>query len=89
MGSCLHEAYDASCVSVYCTANLYCLNQELKFLYENKQIPNEQLYRAHLESASHWQGMWLHVETAMNMKFYNMIDILYDKWNKIFITYII
>ena len=28
------------------------------------------------------QGMWLCVETAMNMKLYNMNDILYDKLNK-------
>ena len=27
------------------------------------------------------QGMWLCVETAMNMNM-NMNDILYDKWNK-------
>ena len=55
---------------------------ELKFLYNNKEIPNEQLYRAHLECASQWEGMWLCVETAMNMKLYNINDILYDKWSK-------
>ena len=46
------EAYGTTCVRVYCTANLYCLNQELKFLYNKKQIPNEQLYRADLECSS-------------------------------------
>ena len=44
-------------VTVYFTA-LYCLNQELKFLYTKKQIPTEQLYSASLESASQWQGTW-------------------------------
>ena len=46
------EAYDTTCVGVCCTGNLCCLNEELKFLYNNKQIPNERLYRAHLECAS-------------------------------------
>ncbi len=76
------EGYDTTCVRVYCTANLCRLNQQLKFLYKKKQIPNEQLYRAYLECASQWEGMWLCVETAMNMK-------LYDKWNKSYITYLI
>jgi hypothetical protein len=47
-----------------------------------KQIPNELLYRALLESVSQWQGMWLCVETAISMKFYNINDILYHRWNK-------
>jgi hypothetical protein len=47
-----------------------------------KQLPHEQLYRAHLECVSQWQGMWLYVETSVNMKFCNMNDILYDKWKK-------
>ena len=51
MGSRPGEAYDASCVRAYCSGNLHCLNQELKFLYKKKQIPNERLYRAHLECA--------------------------------------
>ena len=88
VGPLLCEAYDAFCVRVYCTVSLYRLNQELKFLYKKEQIPNEQLYRAHLECASQWQGMWLCVETAINMKLYNINDILYDKWNKSYITYI-
>ena len=46
------EAYGVNWLRVHCTVNLYCLNEELKFLYNNKQIPNEQLYRAHLECAS-------------------------------------
>ena len=54
---------------------------ELKFLYNNKQIPNEQLYRAHLECTSQWKVCDC-VETPMNMKLYNNNDILYAKWNK-------
>jgi len=68
-------------VSVYCTAILYCLNQELSFLYKKKHIPNERLYRAHLGSVSQWQGVWLCVEISTNMKYYNMNDVLCDKWN--------
>ena len=87
-GSCPGEAYDASCVRVHSTGNLYSLNQDLKFLYKKKQIPNAQLYRANLACASQWHSMWLYVEIAINMKFYNMNDVLYDGWNKSLITYI-
>jgi len=52
-------------------------------------MPNERIYRAHIECASQWQGMWLCVETAINMKFYNMKDVLYDRQNRSLITYII
>jgi hypothetical protein len=67
---------------LYCSGKLYRLNQEVKFLYKKKQIPNEQLYRAHVESASQWQGMWLCVETAIDIKLCNMNDVLYDRWNE-------
>ena len=70
------EAYNVSCVRARCTYSLYRLNQELKFLYEKKQIPNAQLYRAHIECASQWQGMWLYVEISINMKFCNVNDVL-------------
>jgi hypothetical protein len=46
------KGYDAPCARVYCTDHLCRLNKELKFLYKKKQIPSEQLYRAHLECAS-------------------------------------
>ena len=87
MGFSSCEAYSASCGRVHCTGYLYCLNQELKLLYKKKQKPNEQIYRAHVGCASQWQGMWLRVETAVNMKFYNMNDVLYGRWNKSLITY--
>jgi hypothetical protein len=67
---------------ILCIGNLYHLTQELKFFYKKKQVSNEWLYRAHLEYVSQWQGMWLYVETSINMKFCNMNDVLYDKWNK-------
>ena len=35
-----------------------------------------------LECVSQWQGTWQYVETSINMKFCNMNDVLYDKWNK-------
>jgi len=57
-------------------------------LYKKKQIPNEQIYRAHIECTSQWQGMWLCVETAIDMKLCNMIGVLYGRWNKSLITYI-
>ena len=54
----------------------------LSIFYKKKEIPSEGLYRAHLECISQWKGMWLYVETSINMKFCNMNDVLYDKWNK-------
>jgi len=53
----------------------------LPIFYKKKQIPSEGLYRAHLECVSQWQGVWLYVETSINMKFCNMNVVLYDKWN--------
>jgi len=88
MGSRPGEAYNASCVRVHSTGNLFHLNQELRYLYKKKQIPKERIYRAHIECASQWQGMWLCIETAINMKFYNMNNILYGRWNKSLIIYI-
>ena len=81
------EVYSVSCGRVHCTGYLYCLNQELKLLYKKKQIPNERIYRAHVECASKWQGMWLCVETSINVKSYNMNGVLYDKWNENLLTY--
>ena len=69
-------------VRVYCSGKLYHVNQEFKFLYRKKQICNELLHRAHLECSSQWQGMWQSVETAINMKFCNVNNILCDEWNK-------
>jgi hypothetical protein len=57
-----------------------CDNLNLSIFYKKKQIPSEQLYRAHIECVSQWQGMWLYVETCINMKICNMNDVLYDKW---------
>jgi hypothetical protein len=72
MGSRPGKAYDVSCVRVCYSGNLYCLNQKLKIIYWKKQIQSEHLYRAHIECASQWQGMWLCVGTSINMKFCNM-----------------
>ena len=80
-GSCLGEVYGCSCRRLCCSAILCCLNQEVKFLYKKKQMPNELLYRTQLKSASQWQVMWLCVEPGVNMKFYKIIGILYDRWN--------
>jgi len=76
------EVCDVSYVRLYCTGNLY-RTQEVKFSFKKKkkQIPNELLCGARLESVSQWRGMWICVEIAINMKFCNMNDVLYDKWN--------
>ena len=39
-------------------------------------------YISNYVSTSQWQGMWLCVETAINMKFCNINDVQYDRWNK-------
>ena len=38
------------------------INQEIKFMYQNKENLNRQLYRAHLEGAHYHNGMWQHVK---------------------------
>jgi len=68
IGTSSGEVHGASCVRVHFTGNLYHLSQELNFLYKKKQIPNERIYRVHVECASQWQGVWLCVETAIDMK---------------------
>ena len=87
-GSRPSEVYSASCVRVHCTGYLYCLNQELKFLYKKKQVPNERIYGARVDFASQWLCMCLRPETSINMEFSNMNEVLYDRWNKSLITYI-
>jgi len=72
-GSCPGEVYNTSCFRVYSIGRLYHLNQEVKFLYKKKQISDELLYSAHLESVLQWQGMWLCEDTAINMKVYNIM----------------
>ena len=84
-GSHPSEVYSASCVRVHCTGNLYPLNQELKFLYKMKQIPNERIYRAHNDFAS-W--LCLCLGTSINMEFYKMNGVLYDRWNKSLMIYV-
>jgi len=54
----------------------------LSIFYKKKQIPSEQLLNAHLECVNQWKGMWLYVETYINLKLCNMDEVLYDKWNK-------
>ena len=75
-GSRPSEVYSASCVRVHCTGNLYCLNQELKFLYKKKQIHSERIHTAHVEFASQWQSMWLCVKSTLILKFFNMNGVL-------------
>lgn len=38
-------------------ATKYRVNQEIKFLYKNKQVRNERMYKAHLECAKTWDSM--------------------------------
>ena len=58
------------------------------FLNKKKEIANEGIYTTHVGCASQWQGSWLCLETSIDMKFYNMNDVVYDRWNESLITYI-
>ena len=71
IGSCTDEAYDTTCIRVYCTGNLYHLNQELKFLYRKIQIPSKQLYRA--SPLSMYLTMQTYVAVCRNIYEYEIL----------------
>jgi len=80
-GSCAGEVYSGACVRVYCSGSLYHLNKKSdSCTRRNKYAMNN--YISNYVSTSQWQGMWLCVERAINMKFCNINDVLYDRWNK-------
>ena len=55
-------------------AIIYRINQELKFLYCEKQTLNTQLYRLHLDCA--------HQCNSIETRFNHILDTLYHKLNK-------
>jgi len=46
------------CQKTQRTANQYCINQEIKFIYTKKMKVNEQLFKLHLKYADNWQRIW-------------------------------
>jgi hypothetical protein len=80
-GSCPCETW-AHFVSEHIVLPICHVNQELNFIYKKKQTASEWLYRDHLEYAPQLLGMWLCIQTYINMKFCYVNDILYDKWYK-------
>ena len=51
-------------------ATKYRINLEIKHLYKQKQLLNQQLYWAHLEAAKMYKGMWqyalIHIDEILN-----------------------
>jgi hypothetical protein len=80
-GSCPCETWSTSCVRAYGTANLSS-KPRTQFHIQNETDSKWKIYRDHIEYASQLQGMWLCIQTYINMKFCYVNDILYDKWYK-------
>jgi hypothetical protein len=40
---------------------------------------NKQLYITHLECSNYWQDTWFCIQTSINQKINNNIDLFYDK----------
>jgi len=58
-------------------AIIHRINQEIKFLYCKKQNFNQQLYRIHLECAQHCNGMWQHIQNAIDSQINGLMDNIY------------
>jgi hypothetical protein len=41
------------------------IQNEIKFLYKNKQHLNKELYASHLYNAKYWQNTWIHIEQSI------------------------
>ena len=70
------------CLNTIKTATHYRLNQELKFLYIEKQKLNERLYKNHLECASTWHNNWQLIQSSIDNKLQRQIETQYDNLNK-------
>jgi len=60
----------------------YRRNQEIKFLYCEKQNLNQQLYRIHLQCARCCNGMWQRIKNSINSCLDDIMNTLYQKLNK-------
>ena len=79
----------AHLVSGYIVVAILSFEQRTQNDIQEGTNTHEQIYRAHAEYASQWQGMCLCGETSIDMKFCNTNGVLYDRWNQSLITYII
>jgi len=58
------------------------INQEIQFLYINKQKLNEQLYRLHLNCANYWNKSWPHIQDHLEQRLQKETEDLYSRLNR-------
>jgi len=59
----------------------YRINQELKFLYAKKPL-SRQLYNIHLECAVLWPSTWQLIQTMIDRKLQQQMEMCYKHINK-------
>ena len=62
-------------------ATHFRVNQEIKFLYTKKKL-NEQLYKLHLECATHWNVKWHTIRDTIDNKLQQLMESHYNHLNK-------
>jgi len=63
-------------------ATRYGVNQEIKFLYCEKQKLNEPLYKIHLECKKYWNVTWQYIQTATNAQLDKMMGSVCQNLSK-------
>ena len=62
------------CQNTLRTANLYRINQEIKFLYAKKSKLNEKLLQLHLKCADDWNNVWSIIIKSIEDKLTNEME---------------
>jgi hypothetical protein len=70
------------CQNTLRTANLYRINQEIKFLYAKKSKLNEKLLQLHLKCADDWNNVWSIIIKAIEDKLTNEMESHYNHLHK-------
>jgi len=63
-------------------ALIYRLNQEIKYLYQKKQLLNRNFYHQHLDATYHYKGMWQHALKEIDKQNNKYMESRYKTLNK-------
>ena len=69
------------CQKTVRAASHFRISQEIKFLYIKKQKLNEQIYNLHLKCATIWQNYWHIIQSAIDSKLQQEVEIHYNNLN--------
>jgi len=78
----LHKWENQQCQKTLRTANQYCINQEIKFIYTKKIKLNEQLFKIHLKCADNWQRIWPIIIQSIDYKLTKEMETHYNNINR-------